>query len=179
MSSVASSNSGPRWNPKNLEIRTLSVEKTLEPLVIQVTTLVNNKGPSNKKKGRSKRPKVWWMYCNMLVWDSEVIQSIKMFMLHCFKACYYKFWRYVHGIRYIKSNLYGISVILPGCSCLINQNIISALESTDISSMISGRFFLLTWVVMYFTSFFRYINAIHWKDMVVLTHFCYYCPMPI
>nr|XP_002131748.1 catenin alpha-2 [Ciona intestinalis] len=58
MSSVASSNSGQKWNPKNLEIRTLSVEKTLEPLVVQVTTLVNNKGPSNKKKGRSKRPKV-------------------------------------------------------------------------------------------------------------------------
>ena len=60
MSSVASSNTGtlPKWNPKNLEIRTLSVEKTLEPLVIQVTTLVNNKGPSNKKKGKSKRPKV-------------------------------------------------------------------------------------------------------------------------
>nr|CAB3234268.1 catenin alpha-2 [Phallusia mammillata] len=58
MSSVASSNSGQKWNPKNLEIRTLSVEKTLEPLVIQVTTLVNNKGPSNKKKGKSKRPKV-------------------------------------------------------------------------------------------------------------------------
>lgn len=60
MSSVVSSNSGivTKWNPKNLEIRTLSVEKTLEPLVIQVTTLVNNKGPSNKKKGKSKRPKV-------------------------------------------------------------------------------------------------------------------------
>ncbi|CAK8697210.1 unnamed protein product [Clavelina lepadiformis] len=58
MSSVASSNSGQKWNPKNLEIRTLSVEKTLEPLVIQVTTLVNNKGPSNKKKGKSKKPKV-------------------------------------------------------------------------------------------------------------------------
>lgn len=40
-----------------MEIRTISVEKTLEPLVIQVTTLVNGKGPSNKKKGKSKRPK--------------------------------------------------------------------------------------------------------------------------
>lgn len=44
-----------KWDPKNLEIRTRSVEKTLEPLVIQVTTLVNTKGPSKKKKGRSKR----------------------------------------------------------------------------------------------------------------------------
>lgn len=55
--STVSSNSAIKWNPKNLEIRTLSVEKTLEPLVIQVTTLVNGKGPSNKKKGKSKRPK--------------------------------------------------------------------------------------------------------------------------
>lgn len=33
----------------------MSVEKTLEPLVLQVTTLVNTKGPSKKKKGKSKR----------------------------------------------------------------------------------------------------------------------------
>ncbi|EDW33910.1 GL21877 [Drosophila persimilis] len=39
-----------KWDPKNLEIRTMSVEKTLEPLVLQVTTLVNTKGPSKKKK---------------------------------------------------------------------------------------------------------------------------------
>ncbi|XP_046658250.1 catenin alpha isoform X3 [Homalodisca vitripennis] len=47
-----------KWDPKNLEIRTMSVEKTLEPLVLQVTTLVNTKGPSKKKKGRSKRAHV-------------------------------------------------------------------------------------------------------------------------
>ncbi|XP_064630092.1 catenin alpha-2-like isoform X2 [Lineus longissimus] len=47
-----------RWDPKNLEIRTMSVEKTLEPLVTQVTTLVNQKGPSRKKKGRSKKAHV-------------------------------------------------------------------------------------------------------------------------
>lgn len=41
-----------KWDPKNFEIRTMSVEKTLEPLVLQVTTLVNTKGPSKKKKGR-------------------------------------------------------------------------------------------------------------------------------
>nr|CAH7740292.1 unnamed protein product [Callosobruchus chinensis] len=46
---------GLKWDPKNLEIRTMSVEKTLEPLVLQVTTLVNTKGPSKKKKGKSKR----------------------------------------------------------------------------------------------------------------------------
>lgn len=28
-----------KWDPKNLEIRTMSVEKTLEPLVIQVITV--------------------------------------------------------------------------------------------------------------------------------------------
>lgn len=44
-----------KWDPKHLEIRTMSVEKTLEPLVLQVTTLVNTKGPSKKKKGKSKR----------------------------------------------------------------------------------------------------------------------------
>ncbi|KAH3706718.1 catenin alpha-2-like isoform X2 [Dreissena polymorpha] len=44
-----------KWDPRNLEIRTKSVEKTLEPLVTQVTTLVNQKGPSTKKKGRSKK----------------------------------------------------------------------------------------------------------------------------
>ncbi|XP_076372285.1 catenin alpha-like [Tachypleus tridentatus] len=47
-----------KWDPKNLEICTRSVEKTLEPLVVQVTTLVNTKGPSKKKKGRSKRAHV-------------------------------------------------------------------------------------------------------------------------
>ncbi|XP_050434703.1 catenin alpha isoform X3 [Adelges cooleyi] len=47
-----------KWDPKNLEIRTMSVEKTLEPLVLQVTTLVNTKGTSRKKKGRSKRAHV-------------------------------------------------------------------------------------------------------------------------
>jgi len=47
-----------KWDPKNLEIRTKSVEKTLEPLVTQVTTLVNQNGPSNKKKGRSKKANV-------------------------------------------------------------------------------------------------------------------------
>lgn len=40
-----------KWDPNNLEISTMSVEKALEPLVFQVTTLVNSKGPSMKKKG--------------------------------------------------------------------------------------------------------------------------------
>uniref|UniRef100_A0A8C9W669 Catenin alpha-2 n=1 Tax=Scleropages formosus TaxID=113540 RepID=A0A8C9W669_SCLFO len=49
-----------KWDPKSLEIRTLTVERLLEPLVTQVTTLVNtsNKGPSGKKKGRSKKAHV-------------------------------------------------------------------------------------------------------------------------
>ncbi|XP_063545332.1 catenin alpha-like [Cydia strobilella] len=46
-----------KWDPKNLEIRTTSVERTLEPLVLQVTTLVNSKDKQAKKKrpGKSKR----------------------------------------------------------------------------------------------------------------------------
>ncbi|XP_041983335.1 catenin alpha isoform X3 [Aricia agestis] len=46
-----------KWDPKNLEIRTMSVERTLEPLVLQVTTLVNSKDKAAKKKrpGKSKR----------------------------------------------------------------------------------------------------------------------------
>lgn len=50
-----------KWDPKNLEIRTMSVEKTLEPLVLQVTTLVNTKGPSKKKKGKSVVQWWWWV----------------------------------------------------------------------------------------------------------------------
>ena len=46
-----------KWNPKNLEIKTRTVEKTLEPLVMQVTTLVSSK-TSSKKKGKSKRAQV-------------------------------------------------------------------------------------------------------------------------
>lgn len=46
-----------KWDPKSLEIRTTSVERTLEPLVLQVTTLVNSKDKAGKKKrpGKSKR----------------------------------------------------------------------------------------------------------------------------
>ena len=48
------------WNPRHLEIKTRSVEKTLEPLVMQVTTLVSSKSPQ-KKKGKSKVRK----YCKL------------------------------------------------------------------------------------------------------------------
>ncbi|KAL2077608.1 hypothetical protein ACEWY4_027112 [Coilia grayii] len=60
MSSINTPNINFKWDPKSLEIRTLAVERLLEPLVTQVTTLVNssNKGPSNKKKGRSKKAHV-------------------------------------------------------------------------------------------------------------------------
>lgn len=49
-----------KWDPRNLEIKTRSVAKALEPLVVHVTTLVNTKetGPSRKKKGRSKRAQI-------------------------------------------------------------------------------------------------------------------------
>ncbi|XP_030068495.1 catenin alpha-1 isoform X2 [Microcaecilia unicolor] len=60
MTSINAGNINFKWDPKSLEIRTLAVERLLEPLVTQVTTLVNtsNKGPSNKKKGRSKKAHV-------------------------------------------------------------------------------------------------------------------------
>uniref|UniRef100_A0A8C9FNE0 Catenin alpha 1 n=1 Tax=Pavo cristatus TaxID=9049 RepID=A0A8C9FNE0_PAVCR len=60
MTAVTAGNVNFRWDPKSLEIRTLAVERLLEPLVTQVTTLVNtsNKGPSNKKRGRSKKAHV-------------------------------------------------------------------------------------------------------------------------
>ncbi|KAK3558623.1 hypothetical protein QTP86_022054 [Hemibagrus guttatus] len=60
MTAVNTPNINFKWDPKSLEIRTLAVERLLEPLVTQVTTLVNssNKGPSNKKKGRSKKAHV-------------------------------------------------------------------------------------------------------------------------
>ncbi|XP_017282131.1 catenin alpha-1 [Kryptolebias marmoratus] len=60
MTSINTANINFKWDPKSLEIRTLAVERLLEPLVTQVTTLVNSssKGPSNKKKGRSKKAHV-------------------------------------------------------------------------------------------------------------------------
>ncbi|XP_009877200.1 PREDICTED: catenin alpha-3 isoform X3 [Apaloderma vittatum] len=60
MTAVTAANINFKWDPKSLEIRTLAVERLLEPLVTQVTTLVNtsNKGPSNKKRGRSKKAHV-------------------------------------------------------------------------------------------------------------------------
>uniref|UniRef100_A0A803SN58 Catenin alpha-1 n=1 Tax=Anolis carolinensis TaxID=28377 RepID=A0A803SN58_ANOCA len=60
MTTINAGNVNFKWDPKSLEIRTLAVERLLEPLVTQVTTLVNtsNKGPSNKKRGRSKKAHV-------------------------------------------------------------------------------------------------------------------------
>ncbi|XP_064340399.1 catenin alpha-1 isoform X1 [Camelus dromedarius] len=60
MTAVHAGNINFKWDPKSLEIRTLAVERLLEPLVTQVTTLVNTntKGPSNKKRGRSKKAHV-------------------------------------------------------------------------------------------------------------------------
>lgn len=43
-----------KWDPNNIKIKSLTVEKTLEPLVTQVTSLVNNTGPCDKRKGQSK-----------------------------------------------------------------------------------------------------------------------------
>lgn len=47
-----------RWNPSNIRITSLAVERTLEPLVTQITTLVNKTGPSNQPKGQSKKAEV-------------------------------------------------------------------------------------------------------------------------
>lgn len=44
-----------KWDPKQLEIKTRSVEKTLEPLVNTTLVLVNTKGTPSKKSGRSKQ----------------------------------------------------------------------------------------------------------------------------
>ncbi|NXI37805.1 CTNA3 protein, partial [Galbula dea] len=45
-----------KMDPRDLQIQTFTVEKLLEPLIIQVTTLLNcPQNPSSKKKGRSKR----------------------------------------------------------------------------------------------------------------------------
>lgn len=54
---MSSSDLSLKWNPKHLEIKTRTVERTLEPLVMQVTTLVSSK-TSAKKKGKSKRAHV-------------------------------------------------------------------------------------------------------------------------
>ena len=42
------------WNPKHLDIKTRSVEKTLEPLVLQVTTLVSSSATGMWEKLFSK-----------------------------------------------------------------------------------------------------------------------------
>ena len=47
-----------RWDPSNIRITSLAVEKTLEPLVTQITTLVNKTGPSNQPRGQSKKAHV-------------------------------------------------------------------------------------------------------------------------
>ena len=47
-----------KWNTKNLEVTTLSVEKALAPLVKYVTTLVNIDSNTKKRKGKSKNAKV-------------------------------------------------------------------------------------------------------------------------
>lgn len=43
------------FDPKNFHIRTLSVQRALEPLVNHVTTLVKNNDGRKKKKGKSKK----------------------------------------------------------------------------------------------------------------------------
>ncbi|NWX88311.1 CTNA3 protein, partial [Nothoprocta ornata] len=57
-------------DPQDLQIQTFTVEKLLEPLIIQVTTLVNcPQNPSNKKKGRSKRAHVLLASVEEATWN--------------------------------------------------------------------------------------------------------------
>ncbi|KAM9379885.1 catenin alpha-3 [Phaethornis superciliosus] len=57
-------------DPRDLQIQTYTVEKLLEPLIIQVTTLVNcPQNPSSKKKGRSKRARVLLASVEEATWN--------------------------------------------------------------------------------------------------------------
>ncbi|XP_010187842.1 PREDICTED: catenin alpha-3, partial [Mesitornis unicolor] len=57
-------------DPRDLHIQTFTVEKLLEPLIIQVTTLVNcPQNPSSKKKGRSKRARVLLASVEEATWN--------------------------------------------------------------------------------------------------------------
>ncbi|XP_006889084.1 PREDICTED: catenin alpha-3 [Elephantulus edwardii] len=57
-------------DPKDLQVQTFTVEKLLEPLIIQVTTLVNcPQNPSNRKKGRSKRARVLLASVEEATWN--------------------------------------------------------------------------------------------------------------
>ncbi|CAF3797059.1 unnamed protein product [Adineta steineri] len=59
-----------KFNPNDLQIKTWSIQRTLDPLVAEVTSLVSEQ-PSNMKKGQSKR-------AHLLV--SNVIQAIENFI---------------------------------------------------------------------------------------------------
>ncbi|XP_074238405.1 catenin alpha-3 isoform X2 [Saimiri boliviensis] len=57
-------------DPQDLQVQTFTVEKLLEPLIIQVTTLVNcPQNPSNRKKGRSKRASVLLASVEEATWN--------------------------------------------------------------------------------------------------------------
>ncbi|KFQ09672.1 Catenin alpha-3, partial [Leptosomus discolor] len=57
-------------DPWNLQIQTFTVEKLLEPLIIQVTTLVNcPQNPSSMKKGCSKRARVLLASVEEATWN--------------------------------------------------------------------------------------------------------------
>ncbi|XP_070288944.1 catenin alpha-3 isoform X3 [Myotis yumanensis] len=57
-------------DPQDLQVQTFTVEKLLEPLIIQVTTLVNcPQNPSNRKKGCSKRARVLLASVEEATWN--------------------------------------------------------------------------------------------------------------
>lgn len=47
-----------KWNPKDWEIKSKSIERQLVPLVNHVTTLVNSKNILKKRSGKSKKGSV-------------------------------------------------------------------------------------------------------------------------
>nr|XP_020853878.1 catenin alpha-3 isoform X4 [Phascolarctos cinereus] len=59
-----------KMKPQDFQIQTHTVEKLLEPLIIQVTTLVNcPQNISNRKKGRSKRARVLLASVEEATWN--------------------------------------------------------------------------------------------------------------
>ncbi|XP_011832283.1 PREDICTED: catenin alpha-3-like, partial [Mandrillus leucophaeus] len=57
-------------DPQDLQVQTFTVEKLLEPLIIQVTTLVNcPQNPSSRKKGRSKRASILLASVEEATWN--------------------------------------------------------------------------------------------------------------
>ena len=86
------------WNnPENFEIKTLSVERQLEQLVKQVTTLVDGK-PSNYRKGQSK--------------SGQQLLEVRL------ENIFWVFiWKYGKGTTFLSE----IACILRGQNCFLSE----------------------------------------------------------